>query len=244
MNIYLLMGTHLPELRTCLEVLAGHCQEAATVRLFYPESVDWPTPGDGPGTREAYAAGSVQWVFNPDEDASVFILLDPFQPQIPQLERLAEDLRKCLIEPVKVITCADCAAAESSPQLRAWLEAGIYYSDIVLLGNRAPASKSFVREFQKTYQKNCYPCLFLFLKGAGIPDQPLEILTPDTRRLSQLFDLPEASQEPVPGLIIEASCDLDLEESEADPFRQPDEESGQSTAPIPDVTEYIVRSAE
>jgi hypothetical protein len=244
MNIYLFMGTHLPELRTCLESLAGHAPESTPVRLFIPESVNWRPAEEAPCSSESYSPESVQWVFNPDEEATVLILLDPEVPQIPQLEKLAEDLRKCLVEPVKVITCVDCAAAEASPQLRAWLEASIYYSDIVLLGNRSTASKPFVRDFQKTYEKNCYPCLFLFLKGPGNPDQPFEILTPDTRRLSQLFDLPETGTESVPDLIIEASCDLDLEESEQDPFRQIDEESGQARAPVPDVTDLIVREAE
>ena len=244
MNVYLLMGTHLPELRTCLETLAGHCPESAPVQWHIPGQISWTDEIPGNVTIQQYSPETVQWVFNPDEDASVFILLDPALPQIPQLERIASDLQKCLLEPVKVITCVDCASAESSPQLRNWLEANIYYSDLVLLGNRAKASKPFVRDFQKTYQKNCYPCLFLLLKGPGIPDQPLEILTPDTRRISQLFDLPETDGEALPGLIIEASCDLDMEESEKDPYRSEDSESGESQAPIPDVADLIVRNAE
>jgi hypothetical protein len=240
MNIYLLMGTHLPELRTCFDTLARHCPEGSPVQWHIPEGISWPPFPEGAETT-LYSPETVQWVFDPDGDASVFILLDPFQPQIPQLEQLAEELQKCLIEPVKVITCVDCEAAESSPQLRAWLEANIYYSDIVLLGNRAKASKPFVRDFQKTYEKNCYPSLFLFQKGAGVPDQPLEILTPDARRLSLLFDLPESTGETLPGLIIEASCDLDMDEPERDPYRSVDEEAGQAKATIPDVAKYIVQ---
>ena len=240
MNVYLLMGTHLPELGTCLDTLARQCPTGEPVQWYIPDGLAWQSTGPE-GTEVCfYSADEAQWVFNPDEEASVFILLDPRLPQIPELETIAGDLQKCLIEPVKVITCVDCEAAETSVHLRAWLEANVYYSDIVLLGNRSKASKPFVREFQKTYEKNCYPCLLLFLKGKGIPSQPLEILTPDTRRLSQLFDLHEESEEKIPGLIIEASCDLDMEEPERDPYRAPDEKEGQAKAPVPDIREFIV----
>ena len=240
MNVYVLMGTHLPELRNCLHTLAGQCPQNAPARFFIPGDMQWEDIGEKSGKTDLYNQEDVAWVLNPDEEASVFILLDPRAPQIPQLEKIAGDLQKCLIEPVKVITCVDCEAAESSAQLRAWLEANIYYSDVVLLGNRANASKPFVRDFQKTYEKNCYPCLFLFLKGKGIPTKPLEILTPDTRRLSQLFDLPESSEDGLPGLVIESSCDLEFEEPERDPYRNPDEEEGQAKLTIPAVSGLIV----
>ena len=80
----------------------------------------------------------------------------------------------------------------------------------------------------------------MFLKGAGNPDDPIEIMTPGIRRITQLFDLREQEAEPdLPGMVIEASCDLDLEEEEADPYRNPlDPASG--TAPIPDVADLVV----
>lgn len=240
MNIYLFMGTHLPEIRTCLETLAANCPDRATLQVHVPTGLGRTETGEKGATIHFYDTEAAHWVFDPDAEGNAFILLDPRIPQIPQLEKIAGDLRKCLIEPVKVVTCVDCEAAESSPQLRAWLEADIYYSDIVLLGNRLNASKSFVRDFQKTYEKNCYPCLFLFLKGKGVPSQPLEILTPDTRRLSQLFDLPENTPDEIPGLVIESSCDLDVDDPESDPYRAPDPEEGQARMTIPAISGHIV----
>jgi len=243
MNVYVFMGTHLPEMQTCVASLAAFVPEETPSIIYYPKGLKWTETSGSQTIREVYDPESNQWIFDPDSKANAFIVLDPAQPIIPQLEKLADDLRKCLIEPVKVVTCVDCQRAESSPQLRAWLDAGIYYSDVVLLGNRAKASKSFIRNFRKGYEKQFYPCLFLFLKGPGKPDQPLEILTPDARRLSQLFDLPE-EEKAVSGLVIESSFDLDMEEPEIDPFRMPDTESGQGAANIPDVSEWIVRERE
>lgn len=244
MNVYVFMGTHLPEMQTCLAALAEVVPEETRATVFHPKAFPWPQPAAAGTGCQPYDPDSVDWVFDPDSADHAFIVLDPAMPQIPQLEKLADDLAKCLIEPVKVVTCVDSEQAQNSPQLRAWLDAGIYYSDVVLMGNRRNASKAFVRDFQKSFEKQCFPCLFLLLKGAGRPDQPLEILTPDTRRLSQLFDLVEEEAESLPGLIIEASCDLDVDEPEADPFRADEETEGQAPATIPDVSRYIVTEAD
>jgi hypothetical protein len=220
MKVYLLIGTHLPELRTCLDTLAGLASETGPVQVSWPGEDAPPLDGD-PAT-------------------SLFLVLDPRAALIDQLERLAERMGDAGIEPVKVVACVDCAAAETSPQLRAWLDAAIYYADVVLLGNRAGASKRFIREFETGYGRRCYPCLFLLLKGAGVPDHPLEILAPDTRRLSQLFDLEAPDATAPEGLIIEASCDLDLDEPETDPFRHREEESSPGQQPVPDVGQWVV----
>ena len=241
MNVYLFMGTHLPEVRQCLRFLAGAEDQDRPVELQVPAGLGWPLDDPGFARTSEYDAANAHWVLNPDADETAFIVLDPRQSPVQQLVRLAGDLGKCLIEPVKVVTCVDCSAAEQNAPLRAWYEACVYYSDIVLLGNRGGASKHFVHDYQKHFEKECFPCLFLFLKGPGNPDQPLEVLAPDTRRLSQLFDLGKAEPEEasLPGLVIEASCDLDLEEAELDPYRQgPDQEAPQ--AHVPDATPFIV----
>jgi hypothetical protein len=220
MKTYLFIGTHLPEINACVKTLAELAAESGPVRVHQLGEGDLP--------------------LDPDPDTSLFVILDPRAPLIPRLERMADLLRAAGLEPVKVVACADCAAAEASPQLRAWLDAAIYYADVVLLGNRAAASKRFVHDFQQSYAKRCYPCLFLMLKGPGIPAEPLQILAPDTRRMSQLFDLEEPSPPEAEGLIIEASCDLDLEEPELDPFRAGDEDNGPGQHPVPDVAQWVV----
>ncbi|MEX0324178.1 MAG: hypothetical protein AB3N63_18615 [Puniceicoccaceae bacterium] len=239
MKVYLFMGSHLREIRACMDHLAAF-EEASPLQIRVPEGLDWPARGSESIEQIEYNPENSLMVLDPDGDQTVFILLDPGKSPIDQLEHLAEQLGNCLIEPVKIITCVDCSAAEKSPQLRTWLEACIYYSDIVLLGNRSDASKPFVRDYQKGFERLCYPCLFGFLKGEGRPDIGLEILAPDTRRISQLFDIGEELPEVAPGTIIESSCDLDLEEQEKDPYRSPaDEETPPPT--IPNISKWIVK---
>jgi len=240
MNVYLFMGTHLPELQACLGQLAAGEAGPETARVHVPEGLPWPAPDAGAYQLVRYTPAACEWAFAPGEGPAAFVVVDPREPPVPQLERLAGALKGAGLEPAKVLTCVDCKAAEDSPQLRAWLEACIYYSDAVLLGNRAAAAKGFVREFQKHHEKLCYPCLFLLLKGPGLVEDPLEVLFPDTRRLSQLFDLPEAESVPAADVHIDASCDLDMEEPETDPYRHglPGAEPPHA---VPDAAPWIVR---
>ena len=241
MNLYLFMGTHLPEVRHCFDRLAREAILEEPLTVYLPNGLAWE---DAPYTIETYEPEAAAWVFNPDAEGSAFILVDPRHSPVPQLEKMASDLRKCLLEPVKICTCVDCQAAENEPRLQKFYDACLYYSDIVLLGHRGGASKRFLRDYQKAFERKCYPCVFLLLKGAGEPSDALEILTPGTRRLSQMFDLPEAGPpEAATGMVIEASCDLDLEEEESDPFRTPDEAEG-SVTPVPDASPWIVRPDE
>jgi hypothetical protein len=241
MKVYLFMGTHLPEMSRCLEELARTAELPVPVQELVPEGLDWPPRDKELIEHRSYAPETVEWTIGSSPETTTFIVIDPRLPQVPQLELLAEALQDAGMEPVKVVTCVDTGIAETSPQYRTWLEACIYYSDIVLLGNRSGTAKSFLREFQKGYEKQCYPCQFLLLKGPGTPDRPLEILAPYTRRLAKLFDLPEAELDPLPGVILEASCDLDLDETEVDPYRSPEEGEAETPPALPDASQWIVR---
>lgn len=238
MNVYIVMGTHLPEISRCIDHLVKSSKDLAPVEVHVPNELDWIAPNDQLSVK-SYDPETVLWVMDPDSKGSCFIIIDPRADLLDQLENLADNLSKCLIEPVKILTFVDCEQVENSAKLKGWLDACIYYSDIVLLGNRTNTAKPFVREFQKQYERLCYPCLFMFLKGQGIPANSGEILTPGTRRITQMFDIPEESDTPeVPGMVIEASCDLELEETETDPFRAPKED--ESAAHIPDPSEFII----
>lgn len=240
MNLYLVMGTHLPEMRQCLRFLVRSDEEARPAGLLLPEGLAWPD-GDDPWASEArYLPLGPSLPLVSEDLSSLWLVVDPQQSPIPQMEWLASLLKAANLPPARIITCVDCAGVEQHPALRVWFDACIYHSDIVLLGNRKTASNAFVRDFQINYERLCYPCLFLLLKGPGNPDQPLEILVPDSRRLTQLFDFGDAEQIPdFPGLIIEASCDLDFEEAEDDPFRPP-AEGGKAPQHVPDVHGWIV----
>lgn len=238
MNVYIFIGTHMPEISRCMDHLVKSSRELDPVEVHVPEGLQWQSGSDRYDVA-CYNPETVLWVLDPDKQGTCFILVDPRVDLIDQLENLADNLGNCLIEPIKVMTFVDCSEAESHSTLKAWLDATIYYSDIVLLGNRESASKSFVRDFQKHYERLCYPCLFMFLKGEGIPGDVSEILTPGVRRISQLFDLEKGENLPeVPGIVIESSCDLDMEEDEVDPFRIATEDESRNH--VPDPSRFIV----
>ena len=238
MDVYLFIGTHMPEISRCMDHLIKFSTDLDPVEVQVPEGLQWDSNCDRYQVK-SYDPHTALQVMDPDSAGTCFILVDPRMPLIEQLEDLATQLGNCLIEPVKILACVDCQQAENNTKLKGWLDAAIYYSDIVLLGNRTEASKSFVRDFQKHYERLCYPCLFMFLKGQGVPDDPVEILTPGTRRISQMFDLVQDENTPqVPGLVIEASCDLDLEEMETDPFRHAEPDASRN--PVPDASGYVV----
>lgn len=240
MKVYLFMGTHLPELSHCLAELARIADQSDPIQELVPAGLPWPAREEALITTSRYEPETVEWTIGTPSGTTAFIVLDPRLQQVPQLEALAEALLEAGMEPLKVVTAVDTKVSQSSPQYRTWLDACIYYSDIVLLGNRSETAKSFLRDFQKGYEKRCYPCQFLLLKGPGRPDRPLEILAPFTRRLAQLFDLPEQESDPLPGVVIEASCDLDLDEPEADPYRFPEEEDAATPPALPDASQWIV----
>lgn len=239
MQVYLYMGTHLPELRRCIESVVETAPQLELPALVHvPDGLGW-TRGEGHPAVIEYDPGNVLWVLDPDRHQTCHILVDPRVPLIPQLEGLADNLQKCLIEPVKILTCVDCERAESHGKLRNWLDACIYYSDIVLLGNRSGASKPFVRDFQKQYERLCYPCLFMYLKADGMPANTGEILFPGTRRLSQMFEIEGPVIDTGPSdFIIESSCDLDMPEQEVDPFRSSHDD--QPPRHVPDVSGFVI----
>ena len=233
------MGTHLPEIFHCMEQLAGVDADRSQAKFWIPVGLDQPFKASLGDQTETFAPTDETWHWLEASPERAFILLDPRLSPVPQLESLAARLREMGIEPLKVCTCVDSRAAEDSAQLRSYYEACIYYSDIVLLGNRSQAGKSFLRSYQKEFERHCYPCLFLLLKGKGVPNAPLEILTPGVRRISQLFDIVINEEVTELDPLIEASCDLDLEEMEDDPWRIGDDAPAPK-ASVPDINDHIV----
>jgi len=242
-NLYLIMGTHLPEIGACIASLVETAAAESGNRVLWPEGLG-PVPESLAGsTVESVQPGSLATSLPINEPGNAFLLLNPRLHLLDQIEELARVLLDADLEPAKVITCVDAALAEVSTKLQSWLDACIFFSDIVLLGNRATASKPFLRDFEKRYRRKCYPCVFMFLKGPGQPVNPRTVLTPDARRISQVFDLPQGPQDPVPGLIIEASCDLDADEEPAHLY--PEEATGdtEALASIPDVKDCLVTTS-
>jgi hypothetical protein len=235
MSLHIFIGTHFPEIRQCI-LTVHETSGAETSMLFWPDDLPAGKPADGL-TRIPYQACRLLPADLPqDPSRQIFIVVDPRLPLIRELHELAALLRSQQLEPTRILTCVDTLAASTSTAMRTWLDAAIYHSDAVLLGNRSTTAKSFIRDFQQGFQKRCYPCLFQLLKGNGVPEDPTSLLLPDTRRLTLIFDLPESPPAELPSMVIEASCDLDAEDPEPDPYLSPEGDFLQ----LPEIVAHLV----
>ena len=246
--VYFFIATHFPELATALLFLEGGPEAPARSTVLFPERHSWPLH-KAPRDLRKLPPGTVPEDLLDENEKAFFVVLDPLLPPEEQLAPWAEQLRAAGAEPAKILTLVDCAAAEQGADLRSFLEQALFHTDLVLLGNRATASKAFVRDFQRRYEKACYPCRFALLKGPGLPQNPSEILTPETRRISTLFDPPEASESELAaaGFPLETSWDIEdedlAEEEEARWLTDEGEDHASETdLPFPDVSRWLVKS--
>jgi len=118
----------------------------------------------------------------------------------------------------------------------------VHFSDVVLLNRREGVENRWISDFQKRYAERFYPCLFEFVKKGQVTN-PLVVLEPQARRISQYF---EESEEPVvEGLIIEADTpDSDDEDANedggaAEDFYLARRAGGRRLHEIPDIAKYI-----
>lgn len=139
------------------------------------------------------------------------------------------DHNNCQI--ARLITVVNCSLLAKQPKAKAWFDACIHFSDIVLLNRREDAGNKWVKDFETGYRKAHFPARFLMVKKGRIFNPP-EVLDPEARRLSLYFD------ELIP---IE---DDEFEDEHQPEDRKPDIyierlESGQRAKPIPEITKFL-----
>ncbi|MCH8474409.1 MAG: hypothetical protein LAT55_04180 [Opitutales bacterium] len=88
----------------------------------------------------------------------------------------------------RILTSVNCQLLHANESLRPWFEACIHFSDYVFLANRNGVPDKWVREYQKHFEKECYPCHFELLRKTGVKN-PALVLHPEARRLSHFFDV-------------------------------------------------------
>jgi hypothetical protein len=139
------------------------------------------------------------------------------------------DHNNCSI--ARLITVVNCSFLKSKPKAKAWFDACIHFSDIVLLNRREDVDNKWIKEFESAYKKEHYPARFLLIKKGRVANPP-EILDPEPRRLSLYFD------ELIP-----------IEDDEFEDEHQPDDtkpdryierlESGQRAKPVPGIEQFL-----
>ena len=139
------------------------------------------------------------------------------------------DLNSCQI--ARIITVVHCAFLSENSTAKAWFDACVHFSDVVLLNRREGVNNKWVKDFEVGYRKQFSPARFLFVKKGRVAN-PLEVLEPEARRLSLYFD------ELIP---IE---DDEFEDDEQPQDTKPDKyierrESGQRAYPVPDIKQQL-----
>jgi len=139
------------------------------------------------------------------------------------------ELNNCQI--ARIITVVHCAFLSDNSAAKAWFDACVHFSDVVLLNRREGVNNKWVKDFEVGYRKQFSPARFLMVKKGRVAN-PLEVLEPEARRFSLYFD------ELIP---IE---DDEFEDDEQPQDTKPDKyierrESGQRAYPVPDIQQQL-----
>jgi hypothetical protein len=87
----------------------------------------------------------------------------------------------------RILTVLHCEFLSAEPAARAWFDACIHFSDIVLLNRREEAGNKWVKDFEAEFKKARNPARFIFVKKGRVTN-PAEVLDPEARRVSLYFD--------------------------------------------------------
>jgi len=185
------------------------------------------------------------WPDWPEAASQVFLIADGRGNPVDQVEALKPWLESCGAELGRVLCVVNCQLAASTPALLPWFDACVHFSDVVLLNRREGVENRWISDFQKRYAERFYPCLFEFVKKGQVAN-PLAVLEPQARRISQYFD--EREETVIEGIVIET----DTPDSEGDEANEDDaaglpaedfylarRAGGRRLHEIPDIAKYL-----
>lgn len=121
------------------------------------------------------------------DSTHLFFLTDGRKNPVDQLEAFKPWLQQSGAQLGRVLCLVNCKLAEQNPEVIAWYEACIHFSDVVLLTHREGVANKWLSDFQNRFKDQYFPCLFEFVKEGRVKNPPL-ILEPEARRMSHLFD--------------------------------------------------------
>lgn len=126
--------------------------------LLIPE-LEKPTASLIPVSSWAWNEGAIEADI-PAGATHAFMLADPALNPVDQVEALVAWLPASGARIGRVFTVVDCAFGHAHPDLFAWFEACVHFSDVVFFTNTAGVPGSWLVEFEKHFKKLFYPCLF------------------------------------------------------------------------------------
>jgi hypothetical protein len=207
------------------------------------------------GPLDAHLGSAVRWSWTTDhvvtvdvpEDADVlFFVTDGHKNPVDQIEAIIDWVRRNDCQVARVLTIVHCQLLEKNPELVPWYDACIHFSDVVLLNRREDVSNKWVRDFIDRYDNQFYPCLFELVKSGRVKN-PVMILQPDARRISQVFDEDNQGFD-LHGVIIEDEDEDEKDESaideDEDDMPKPDpylvrRAGGRRAVELPEIERYL-----
>ena len=112
---------------------------------------------------------------------------DPRLSPVDQVEALVGWLPAAGARLARIFTVVDCAFGSTHPDLFAWFEACVHFSDVVFFTNRSGIPGSWISDFEKHFKKQYYPCLFEKPDGGEVPN-PALVLEEQALRMSPAFE--------------------------------------------------------
>lgn len=176
------------------------------------------------------------------EGATVFFLADSRVSPIDQVEALKPWLEQQGAELARIFCFVDCQLAEKHPVLRQWFDGCIHFADVVFLTRREGVANKWLSDFIKHFKDEYFPCYFIQVKTKGELANPLVLLDPTPRRVTQYFEEGESYE-------IEGLETDDEEDGDDDTGLLPPEpyftrdRSGRREKELPDLNEFLDRPA-
>ncbi|HTZ20996.1 MAG TPA: hypothetical protein VMC06_08945 [Opitutaceae bacterium] len=223
-----------PEDRAATLLAEGEAACASDARLDSPARWHW-TPDHK--IEAALPAGATH----------VFFVTDGRRNPVDQVEAFKVWLDASGAELGSILCVVHCQLAEKHHTLLAWYDACVHFSDIVLLNRRDGVANKWMSDLQGRYKAQFLPCLLEFVKNGHVKN-PVLILEPQARRISQVFD-PAEDLGLAEGIEIHDETEDDSDETAAeggeaedapqeDPYfaRKP---GGRRVKEIPDLAKFL-----
>lgn len=187
--VYLVLGAAGSGRREVLaDLIEGGLDEGAQAAVLVSDA-------ETADPAEARLPGLARWQWQdgiigapwPAGATQVFFVTDGRTSPVDQLEALKAWIEAQGAELARVITIVHCQLVEKNPALRAWFDACVHFSDVVLLNRREGVENKWLSDFQGHYKSQFLPCLFELVKNGRVKN-PALVLVPEARRMSHWFD--------------------------------------------------------
>jgi hypothetical protein len=120
--------------------------------------------------------------------SSIFFITDGMLNPIDQLEAVKNWFNSRNLPVTRIITVVNCRLAQQYTPVVEWYNGCIHFSDYVLLNNRENVPNKWMDDYLERYKKECYPCIFEFVKKGGKVENAMSVLDSEVRRMSTAFD--------------------------------------------------------